>query len=52
MSVIFVLLLVSLGIAIAFLAVFVWAIRSGQYDDTVTPAMRMLTDDDDEKNLP
>jgi cbb3-type cytochrome oxidase maturation protein len=25
-----------------FLAAFLWAVKKGQYDDTVTPAIRML----------
>jgi cbb3-type cytochrome oxidase maturation protein len=46
MSVILILILASLTIAVAFLAGFIWAVRSGQYDDTCTPAMRILTDDE------
>jgi cbb3-type cytochrome oxidase maturation protein len=46
MSAIYILLLASLAIAVVFVVVFAWAVRSGQYDDTVTPAMRILTDDD------
>lgn len=45
MSVLFILILVSLAVASAFLALFVWASKSGQYDDTSSPAMRMLFDD-------
>lgn len=47
MSVIVVLMLASLVMALVFVALFVWAVRRGQYEDTTTPAMRMLTDDDD-----
>ena len=36
----------SLAIAAVFLAFFLRAVRSGQYDDGVTPAMRILYDDD------
>ena len=46
MSVILILILASLGIASAFLAGFVWAVRSGQFEDTVTPSMRILTEDE------
>ena len=42
MGVIYVLITVSLIIALVFLAVFVKAVRGGQYDDTVTPSIRML----------
>jgi len=44
MSVIFVLITVSLVIAVVFLIAFISAVRSGQYDDTVTPSIRMLFD--------
>lgn len=46
MSVVFVLLIASLFVATGFLAAFFWAVRSGQYEDTATPAMRVLGDDD------
>lgn len=49
MSVIFVLILISLLVAIAFLIAFIWAVRSGQYDDDYTPSVRMLFDDKKEK---
>jgi cbb3-type cytochrome oxidase maturation protein len=45
MSVILVLIPLSVMIAGGFLAAFFWAVRSGQYDDTCTPSMRLLTDD-------
>jgi cbb3-type cytochrome oxidase maturation protein len=45
MGVIVILILASLGVAGVFLGVFVWASRSGQFDDTTTPPLRMLTDD-------
>ena len=45
MSVI-VLLIVAGGIVAAgFLAAFVWAVRTGQFDDTSTPAVRVLFDE-------
>lgn len=50
MSVIFVLILISLLVAIAFLTAFIWAVRSGQYDDDYTPSVRMLFDDKKEKD--
>ena len=50
MSVVLILILASLGVAVAFLGGFVWAVRSGQYEDTLTPAMRMPTDDATTKN--
>jgi cbb3-type cytochrome oxidase maturation protein len=45
MSVILILILVSLGVALTFLGAFIWAVRSGQYEDTYTPSVRMLTDE-------
>jgi len=45
MSVIPILILVSLAFASAFLAAFFWAVRSGQYEDTSTPSLRLLGDD-------
>jgi cbb3-type cytochrome oxidase maturation protein len=32
-------------VASGFLAAFVWAVRSGQFDDASTPSYRMLWDD-------
>jgi cbb3-type cytochrome oxidase maturation protein len=46
MSVIVLLLLASLGVAVLFLLAFIFAVRSGQYDDPVTPAMRILIEDE------
>lgn len=47
MSIIVLLLCVSLGIALFFLVAFIWSVQGGQFDDQVTPAMRMLNDDDE-----
>lgn len=45
MSAIFLLLPLALLIAGIMLALFIWAVRSGQFDDLETPAMRVLFDD-------
>ena len=45
MSVLLVLIAVSMLVAAAFLAAFLWAVRSGQFDDRHTPSIRMLFDD-------
>ena len=45
MTVIYVLIALSLSMAVGFLVAFLWAVRTGQYDDTHTPSMRMLFDD-------
>jgi cbb3-type cytochrome oxidase maturation protein len=49
MSVIVILILASLSLALAFLAGFIWAVRSGQFEDTCTPSLRMLTDEESAK---
>jgi len=45
MSVIILLIVISLIVALLFLAVFIWAVKSGQFDDTVSPSIRILFDD-------
>lgn len=45
MNVILLLIPLSVIIAGGFLAAFFWAVRSGQYEDTCTPSMRVLADD-------
>ncbi len=50
MYVIFLLIGISLIIALGFLGAFFWAVRSGQYDDDYTPSVRILFDDKQTKN--
>ena len=45
MSVIFLLIPLSIVIAVCFLGAFIWAVRSGQYEDTCTPSMRLLLEE-------
>jgi cbb3-type cytochrome oxidase maturation protein len=45
MGVLLILIVASLTVATGFLVAFVWAVRSGQYEDTCTPSMRVLADD-------
>ena len=45
MSVMFVLLPVALAFAAGAVALFLWAVRSGQLDDLDTPPARILDDD-------
>jgi cbb3-type cytochrome oxidase maturation protein len=45
MSVLMLLIPLSVLIAACFLAAFFWAVRSGQYEDTCTPALRILMED-------
>jgi cbb3-type cytochrome oxidase maturation protein len=42
MSVILILLSASLLIATGFLVAFLWSAKSGQFDDSYTPAIRIL----------
>ena len=44
MSVIVLLIVAGGAVAVGFLVAFLWAVRSGQFDDTCTPAIRMLFD--------
>lgn len=44
MSVVVVLIGFSILVAAGFLLAFLWAVRSGQYDDDVSPSVRMLFD--------
>lgn len=45
MSVVFILVFVAIVLAGGFLVAFVWAVKSGQYEDTYTPSVRILFDD-------
>ena len=51
MAIIIILIAISLTIAVFFLIVFYWNMRSGQYDDTYTPSVRMLFEDKKPGNL-
>lgn len=46
MSAIYVLVGVSLLVAGLFLGLFLWSVRSGQYDDEYSPSVRMLFEDE------
>lgn len=46
METIFVLLPLALLIALIAVGFFIWAAKSGQFDDLETPAVRMLFDDE------
>jgi cbb3-type cytochrome oxidase maturation protein len=43
-SIIFLLIAISLLVAGGFLVLFLWSVRSGQFDDDYTPSVRMLFD--------
>lgn len=51
METIFVLLPLALLIAAIAVGLFIWAARTGQFDDLDTPAMRILFDDENENAL-
>lgn len=52
MSVLVLLIFVSLAVATTFLIGFIWAVRSGQYEDTSTPSMRILMEDSGRAGVP
>ncbi|WP_299762338.1 cbb3-type cytochrome oxidase assembly protein CcoS [uncultured Pontibacter sp.] len=47
MYIIFLMIAISVAVAAAFLGAFLWAVRSGQYDDDYTPAVRMLFENEE-----
>ena len=47
MIVIFALIIISLIIVVGFITAFFWAVRTGQFDDDYTPAIRILLDEED-----
>jgi cbb3-type cytochrome oxidase maturation protein len=51
MNIMFLLIGVSFLVAFVFLVLFIWAVKSGQYDDTFTPSIRILFDDDLESTI-
>lgn len=50
MSVIYILIACSMLVAAVFLGAFIWASKSGQYEDDYTPSIRMLFDEDEQNN--
>jgi cbb3-type cytochrome oxidase maturation protein len=42
MSALFLLVGISLFVALGFLAAFIWSVKNGQYEDDYTPSVRML----------
>lgn len=50
MGIIYIMIIVSFILAIFFLASFIWASKSGQYDDDITPGIRILFDDEKPKD--
>ncbi|MBJ7881159.1 cbb3-type cytochrome oxidase assembly protein CcoS [Gelidibacter salicanalis] len=52
MSVIYILLTISIVVAVIFFIAFIVAVKSGQYDDSYTPSVRMLFEDELIKEKP
>lgn len=52
MSVIYLLICISIVLAVTFLYVFIRAVKSGQFDDDYTPSVRMLFEDELKKSKP
>ena len=51
MDVMFILIGASITVAGTFLFAFLWAVKSGQYDDKYTPSVRILFEDNIKKEL-
>ena len=45
MNIIVILIFFSLIVALGFLAAFIWAVKSGQFEDKYTPSVRILMDE-------
>tara|TARA_R110002051_G_scaffold91205_3_gene160277 strand:- start:44212 stop:44421 length:210 start_codon:yes stop_codon:yes gene_type:complete len=52
MSIIYMLLAISVIVALVFFVAFILSVKSGQYDDTYTPSVRMLFEDELVKEKP
>ena len=50
MSVIWILVGFSIAVAAGFLVAFIWAVRTGQYDDKYTPSVRILFEEEDKSS--
>lgn len=51
MPVILLLMVFSLIVALGFLAAFLWAVKTGQFDDKYTPSVRILFDEKKETDI-
>ncbi len=50
MSVIYILICISVLVAVIFLFLFIKSVKNGQFDDDYTPSVRMLFEDEVVKN--
>jgi cbb3-type cytochrome oxidase maturation protein len=46
MNIIYMLLAISVVVALVFFTAFIFSVKKGQYDDTYTPSVRMLFEDE------
>jgi len=46
MNVIYLTLIISTVVAVVFFVIFIFSLKKGQYDDTYTPSVRMLFEDE------
>lgn len=46
MNIIYMLLAISVFVALIFFVLFIFSVKKGQYDDTYTPSVRMLFEDE------
>ncbi|MEI7830334.1 MAG: cbb3-type cytochrome oxidase assembly protein CcoS [Prolixibacteraceae bacterium] len=51
MNILYILIGVSLFAALIFLAMFIWAVKTGQYEDNYTPSVRILFEENEEENI-
>lgn len=47
MTILYIILPLAILLAMGAVIGFIWAVREGQFDDLDTPALRVITDDDD-----
>ena len=50
MEIIFILIVICLIAAAGFLGAFIWAVKSGQFEDDFTPSIRILWDNNQNSN--
>lgn len=50
MSVIILLIIFSILVALIFLGAFIWAVKTGQFDDSYSPSVRILFEDKKKKS--
>lgn len=51
MSILMMMVPIAILLSTCFLGAFIWAANTGQFDDSVTPAHRVLENENQEENL-